>query len=317
MKLSEYFLILLCFMFFYKTSGGQGDVPEINNGSEEFLKVLQKIIRERAEELIETRSEKLFLKLERKIKTVSETNKQITNLLHQQAPIMFQYTSFNADLSDVQRKVTRECDSLINNRKTKLINETEHDIIQFVSKMRDYVSKTTTAIQTGVLRRYNDILSDVDAISVSTTELLRSRVKNMLQNISNLELEVENPIAFFATLSDNAPKNGEIIKFDNIITNSGNGYSVTEGLFTAPIDGLYSIHCSFLVVNGYVNVELTRNNNKIGRGYAAEGKHENTGSIFVTTDLMEGDKVYCHRLPDYSTGIIRGDLYTTFSGYIL
>ncbi|CAG2214676.1 C1QL [Mytilus edulis] len=295
MKLSEY-LVLLCFLLFYKTPGGRGDVPEnvpeINNGSKEFLKVLQKIIRERVEELIEKRSEELFLKLERKIKTVSETNNQIKHILHQQAPIMFQYTSFYAVFSAVQRKVMRESDSLINNRKTKLINETEHDIIQFVSKMRDYVSKTTTAIQAGVLRRYKEILNDVDAIPVNTSELLGSRVNKMLQHISNLELEVEQTIAFFATLSDNGPQNGEIIKFDNIITNSGNGYSVTEGLFTAPIDGLYTLHCSFLVVNGYVNVELVRNDNKIGRGYAAEGKHENSGSIFVTTDLMEGDEVF-------------------------
>ncbi|XP_071160087.1 uncharacterized protein [Mytilus edulis] len=321
MKLSEYLVLLVCFLLFYKTSGERGDVPEnvpeINNGSKEFLKVLQKIIRERVEELVEKRREELFLKLERKIKNVSETNNQIKDLLHQQAPTLFQYTSFNTSLSFVQSKVTTECDNLINNRKTKLINETAHDIIQFVSKMRSYVSKTTTAIQAGVLRRYKEILSDVDAISVSSTELVDSRVKNMLQNISNIELEVEQAIAFFATLSENAHQNDEIIKFDNITTNFGNGYSVTEGLFTAPIDGLYTIYCSFLVVNGYVNVELMRNDHKIGRGYAAGGRLEHTGSIFVTTDLIEGDEVYCRKLPDYSTGIIRGDLYTTFSGYVL
>ncbi|XP_063425921.1 uncharacterized protein LOC134709701 [Mytilus trossulus] len=321
MKLSAYLSLLLCFLLFYKVSGERGDVPEnvpeISNGDKEFIKVLQTIIGERVEELIEKRSEELFLKLDRKIKNVSETNNQIKDLLHQQAPTLLQYTSFNTSLSYIQNKERTECDNLINNTKIKLINETEHAIIQFVSKIRSYVSKTTTAIQTEVLRRYKNMSSDVDAISASTSAILGSRVNQMVQKISNLELEVEQMIAFFATLSENTPQNGEIIIFDNITTNSGNGYSATEGLFTAPIDGLYSIHCSFLVVNGYINVELMRNNNKIGRGYAAGGRHENTGSIFVTTDLKEGDEVYCHKLLNYSTGIIRGDLYTTFSGYIL
>ncbi|XP_052057499.1 uncharacterized protein LOC127698185 [Mytilus californianus] len=321
MKLSDYLVLLLCFLLFYETSGGRGDVPEngpeINNGSKEFLKALQKIIGERVEELIERRSEELFLKLERKIENVTETNNQIKDLLQQQAPTLFHYTSFNTVLNDVQSKVTKECDKLINDRKVKLINETEHDIIQFISKMRSYVSKTKTAIHTVVVQRYRDIFSDADAISVNTSERIGSRINEIFRNISNLELEVEQTIAFFATLSENAPQKGEIIKFDNVITNSGNGYSVTEGIFTAPIDGFYSIHCSFLVVNGYVNVELMRNDNKIGRGYAAQGKHENTGSICFTTDLMKGDELYCHKLPDYSTGLIRGDLYTTFSGYMI
>lgn len=321
MKLSDYLVLLSCFLLFYETSGGFGDVPEngpeINNGSKEFLKALQKIIGERVEELIDKRSEELFLKLERKIENVTETNDQIKDLLQQQAPTLFHYTSFNTQFSDVQSKVTRDCDKLTNKRKIKLINETEHYIIQFISNMRSYVSKTKTAIQTGVVRRYKDISSDVDAISLNTSERLDARINEVFRNYSNLELEVEQTIVFFATLSENAPQNDEIVKFDNVITNSGNGYSVTEGIFTAPLNGLYTIHCSFLVVNGYVNVELMRNDNKIGRGYAAHKRHETTGSIFVTTDLMKGDELYCHKLPDYSTGLIRGDLYTTFSGYMI
>ncbi|XP_053380337.1 heavy metal-binding protein HIP-like [Mercenaria mercenaria] len=53
--------------------------------------------------------------------------------------------------------------------------------------------------------------------------------------------ENENPVAFFATLSQHLNHAGahQSITFDNVVTNIGNAYNSHFGSFTAPVSGTY------------------------------------------------------------------------------
>ncbi|XP_062621363.1 uncharacterized protein LOC134282953, partial [Saccostrea cucullata] len=59
-------------------------------------------------------------------------------------------------------------------------------------------------------------------------------------------------VAFHAILSkrlNNIPVN-TILKFENVLTNEGKGYSPTTGKFTAPVDGVYSFSWTYSTNKG-------------------------------------------------------------------
>ncbi|XP_069109615.1 heavy metal-binding protein HIP-like [Argopecten irradians] len=82
--------------------------------------------------------------------------------------------------------------------------------------------------------------------------------------------EVES-IGFSATLSsDVALGDNQIIVFDNVVTNNGNGYDFRLGQFTAPVTGLYAFSVTAMCVESetVINVAIMRDSQVIGVAFA-------------------------------------------------
>ena len=86
---------------------------------------------------------------------------------------------------------------------------------------------------------------------------------------------------------------GQVIKFNRVYVNDGNGYSTITGIFTVPEAGLYQFSWDVLKYTGsgldvdfYVNNNLTHTSWMPGyKGYEAR-----TGILFL--HMRSGDRVY-------------------------
>ncbi|KAM8748198.1 complement C1q-like protein 4 [Acanthopagrus schlegelii] len=129
-------------------------------------------------------------------------------------------------------------------------------------------------------------------------------------------------VAFCATLSDSGaygpfeqPKD---VPFKKVITNIGNCYNCSTGVFTAPVDGVYYFSFSYHAGgNRQSGLHLVKN----GQFIVQSGDH---GSKYDTADnggnaavlQLNQNDIVCVQLPANSHVWGGGDS-TTFSGFLL
>ena len=86
------------------------------------------------------------------------------------------------------------------------------------------------------------------------------------------------------------------------------------------MSGLYQFSLSILSMskNKYAHIQLMRGNSELGRIFAGDAvaAYGQMGSVTVTTQLTEGEEVYCREFPG-NTGHVHGDSYSSFSGILL
>lgn len=112
-----------------------------------------------------------------------------------------------------------------------------------------------------------------------------------------------------AHLGDN-----ETIKYDNVLTNFGNGYDKWCGHFVAPRGGLYVFSCSVRATNTKtITVGMIKNGHVILKIASANTPWE-SGSSTVVVTMDKGDRVWVKRLA-HDRQIIRD--YNSFSGYLV
>ncbi|XP_033731791.1 complement C1q-like protein 4 [Pecten maximus] len=121
-------------------------------------------------------------------------------------------------------------------------------------------------------------------------------------------------VAFSATLSVAFDSSGhnKPIPFDTVNANSGNGYSPSTGVFTAPQAGMYMLYTS-LSVDGddALHAELQKNG---APQCACTSTHYGSGSCMVIIPLSVGDKVFVKEI--YGRHV-RGDHLATFNGWLV
>ncbi|XP_045209571.2 uncharacterized protein LOC123561339 [Mercenaria mercenaria] len=131
--------------------------------------------------------------------------------------------------------------------------------------------------------------------------------------------ENENPVAFFATLSQHLTHMGahQPITFDNVVTNIGNAYNSHFGSFIAPVSGTYVFSATlFALLHNTYSAEIVKNGQTLTRMYVyGSDTVRDTTSQTIVLELQKGDDVSVHNINVDRP--VHGDHYSTFAGFLL
>lgn len=117
---------------------------------------------------------------------------------------------------------------------------------------------------------------------------------------------------------------GDVIKFDTELIDSGGTYVTTTGVFTAPVPGIYMFTSSIFdhfLKGGHGDVlvhgEIVKNGNTLVRIYArAETGYRDQGANTVIINADLGDTFWVRVTKNDDLGL-GGAKYTSFSGVLL
>lgn len=110
----------------------------------------------------------------------------------------------------------------------------------------------------------------------------------------------------------------QVIKFDTLITNVGNGYSPASGIFTCPVSGLYEFSSS-IVSNGdhkNADVDMVRDGIRILYIHATLFEYD-TGSQVVISHCTKGQRIWIRHTQGHtdSKELLGG--HCSFSGHLI
>jgi len=112
----------------------------------------------------------------------------------------------------------------------------------------------------------------------------------------------------------------EVITFDRIGLNLGNGFNAAQGIFIAPRAGVYLFASSIMANQNHpeeIHAAMTVNGNTVARiyGHGDNGRHDQ-GANTIIVDLQMNDEVMLKNI-DLEHEVVDGGLYSSFSGALL
>lgn len=147
-----------------------------------------------------------------------------------------------------------------------------------------------------------------------------------LAKVSKRQALAEGPVGFSAAVKSPLAhlQQGDGVVFETVITNIGNCYHNDSGIFDVPLHGIYIFSCSILdktasTTLGKVkaHAEIVQNNATLARAFAhAEDTYNDQGAQTIIVEANAGDKIWIRIIHTDDLGL-GGNLYTTFSGYML
>lgn len=135
-------------------------------------------------------------------------------------------------------------------------------------------------------------------------------------------------VAFYGYLSRSSARNlspHHTIVYDTVVINKGNGYNIGDGIFIAPVTGVYAFHFSVCVIEGpetpWASLEVTLNGNVLGSVFeegSVTGGGFHCSSTLVISDVHTEDHVFV-RTEQATRGHLQSDPRgrTSFSGWLL
>ena len=126
-------------------------------------------------------------------------------------------------------------------------------------------------------------------------------------------------VAFSAILTTQlALGQHQIVEYDKVLTNIGNGYDSRHGHFTAPIRAVYLFSCSMMNIQGIseVYLEIVKNGIRLAHLYSDKDDYSMATQV-VTVLLDKGDMVWVRHSDTSSSKSLNAGGYNTFVGTIL
>lgn len=110
---------------------------------------------------------------------------------------------------------------------------------------------------------------------------------------------------------------GQAVKYDEVLTNDGNGYDDRTGIFTCPVAGTYMFVVDSLS-HPRIWLELKVNRKAVGKLHVSPHQKGNPLvqiSRTVIVKLWSGDHVKVENKAN--NGIVYSDMYSGFTGFLL
>jgi hypothetical protein len=129
---------------------------------------------------------------------------------------------------------------------------------------------------------------------------------------------MQQPVAFYARMSSTTTfHNLQTLVFSKVITNAGSGYNAHDGVFTAPLDGVYGF--IWVARSRAAELHLLVNSDDIGSSHPSSNADESiSGNVIV--HINRGDLVF---LRASAIGHVGGRVISdehgasTFSGWLI
>ena len=115
---------------------------------------------------------------------------------------------------------------------------------------------------------------------------------------------------------------GYPVIFDHVVTNIGDAYNNKTGIFTAPISGVYVFNMALMVEpsqDQYLEFVKDGQHVMFNYGHAIGAAQYVSSSRTTTLDVVRGEEVWIRtrNLAHHGTGIVHGNGFSTFSGWLL
>lgn len=223
---------------------------------------------------------------------ISDINKQIK-----------EYIDSNVE-NHVNDTLQAQIDPIVNNKISELKAEMLKDFAKSMDETKDKygneLKKVMQKIESGLLQVEDDAKKYFNDFKQSMIAIKGDVVKETKQKLEELKKDsvFDKPVAVTSCSSGGKTSYGEVIKFDNVVTQTGlNGISEfkTTGKFTCEKAGLYliSVHIASSVSGAAYHIK--QNNVLLSHVYV--GDHPSydwsyTGTGTVTVQLQSGDLVW-------------------------
>ncbi|XP_062575787.1 complement C1q-like protein 2 [Saccostrea cucullata] len=194
----------------------------------------------------------------------------------------------------------------------------------FVSLSFTCSQKTTNNSDPVIL---SDLQNRVNLLERTIGRFLTGKDNFNISNISTLKIHQQgiptlntSAVAFSARSGGRSGISvGFILKFSHVITNLGNHYNPTDGIFIAPVHGLYMFHWTMnCVTTGSHHCGTTLMINGAQKGAIFSGEDSNsfhhTGSNSAILEVQEGDHVW---IQTWSWSNVRIYDWSSFSGCLM
>ncbi|XP_062602487.1 heavy metal-binding protein HIP-like [Saccostrea cucullata] len=123
------------------------------------------------------------------------------------------------------------------------------------------------------------------------------RLHSLETEMKKIHKETSLVVSFFCGLSASVTPVLGHLKFDNVMLNKGDGYNRTTGVFTAPVDGVYSFTLTISLpqpekATDYFQMYIKKNKETIGYLFIDWGGKWTKRSESVLVELQKGDLVH-------------------------
>ncbi|GAA6222674.1 complement C1q-like protein 4 [Lates japonicus] len=151
---------------------------------------------------------------------------------------------------------------------------------------------------------------------------LENKLKASEEKIEELKMKWKSKVAF-TVAADQGGNYGPFdadttLRYSKKITNNGDAFNMSTGVFTAPVDGVYYFIFFFRAEGKHPSgLILCKNDNPIIKSDDTQASYDpaDTGGNAVVLELEKGDEVHM-RLPK-GNHVWAAERHTTFSGFLV
>ncbi|CAG2254431.1 unnamed protein product [Mytilus edulis] len=150
-------------------------------------------------------------------------------------------------------------------------------------------------------------------------DLLSQQVSTQTKLITQLQAENSKPAFFAVVTGSSSIGNDQTLKFASVKTNQGGCYDPITGVFIAPSPGLYHFTCVTYNINNAddIHLQMNKNNDVLVNGYSSGSSEAESLVMNIVVNMTKGDHIYVQHRGTSGIDQVRGNLFSTFSGFKL